>query len=102
MRKPSVLVVDDDPNTLSYLTSFLETRGYRVECRNSGDGALERLAGPDAPAIVLLDLHLDPDGLQVLGRIDQLEHAVAVIVLSAAPDVSAVVKAMRMGAADYL
>lgn len=103
MRKPSVLVVDDDPTTLSYLSNFLSTRGYKVDSVDSDKRALERLARPDPPAIVLLDLPLsDRDGLEVLARMEQLDHPVAVIVLSGAGDVNGAVKAMRMGAADYL
>ena len=43
MSKRSILVVDDDQSVRSYLSDFLTSCGYVVECAESGDEAVARL-----------------------------------------------------------
>ena len=103
IRKSTVLVVDDDDSTRSYLASVLPTLGYDARCVESGEKALAYLAGSPAPAAVLLDLVMPGmGGLETLDRIKRLHPAVGVIVLSTVAEISSVVDAVRRGAADYL
>ncbi len=51
----SILVVDDDPEIVSMLTTRLTARGYKVSTASDGHRALE-LAKRERPAIVLLDV----------------------------------------------
>ena len=44
MSKRSILVVDDDQSVRSYLSDFLGSCGYSVECAESGDQAVARLS----------------------------------------------------------
>src|SRR5258705_8523350 len=102
MNKHSVLVVDDDQSTRQYLTHFLSSRGYRVACLDTGDGILERLSA-NPPSVMILDLRMPGlSGMDVLGQIRGLERPVPVIVLSALGQISTIVKAIKMGASDYL
>jgi two-component system, NtrC family, response regulator AtoC len=102
--KPTLLVVDDDESTRRYLSVLLSSLGYEVDCVESGEQALERLAGGrTAPALVLLDLILPGmSGLDLLDRITQDHPDVMVIVLSTVVQIKTVVDAMRRGASDYL
>src|SRR5437667_103261 len=102
MNKPSILVVDDDQSTRQYLTHFLSSRGYRVACLDSGDGILGRLTA-NPPSVMILDLRMPGvSGLDVLAQVRTLERPAPVIVVSALGEINTVVKAMKMGASDYL
>ncbi len=101
--KPSVWVVDDDDSTRSYLWDFLSSRGYDVQCADSGEQVFRRLSSGQRPALMLLDIRMPHiGGLDVLQHIEQSGRRLPAIVLSGVDQVSTVVKAMRLGAADYL
>jgi len=103
MTRPTVLVVDDDADARNYLARFLGTRGYQVECADSGERALARLSAPARPAVLILDLVMPKvDGLEVLSEMEKRGERVPTIVLSGVGQVNTVVQAVRMGASDYL
>jgi DNA-binding response OmpR family regulator len=61
-----VLVVDDDPPILSFLTMALEAEGYQVEIATDGQDALDKVKR-QAPDAILLDLMMPVlDGWQVI------------------------------------
>jgi two-component system, NtrC family, response regulator AtoC len=102
VNKHSVLVVDDDQSTREYLNHFLSSRGYRVSCLDTGDGIMARLSG-SPPSVMILDLRMPGlSGMEALAQIRALERPVPVIVISALGGISTVVKAIKMGASDYL
>lgn len=103
MSNGNVLVVDDDTSLHGYLHDLLGPHGYSVSCVDSGTQVLERLNALARPSVVLLDLLMPKsDGMEVLGRIRGSRGDVPVIVMSGVHHTRTVVKAMRMGAADYL
>jgi CheY-like chemotaxis protein len=84
---PTVLIVEDDPDTREMLTSFLQLEGYRTETATNGREALERLAGGITANVIVLDLMMPVmDGWQFRRR--QIEDAqlakIPTIVVSAA------------------
>lgn len=103
MSKRSILVVDDDKNTREYLAAFLGSSGYSVECLESGDAAMQRLAGGAAPSIMLLDVMLPgKDGIEVLANVKAVYPSIPIIILSGIGQIKTVVEAMKIGASDYL
>ncbi|HXE62029.1 MAG TPA: sigma-54 dependent transcriptional regulator [Bryobacteraceae bacterium] len=103
MTKPSVLVVDDDEAFRSSLGAFLTQRGYEVETAVSGERAIARLRAANQPNVLILDLMMPRvGGLEVLEEMARSRRAVPTIVLSGMGQVTMVVKAMRLGASDYL
>jgi two-component system response regulator AtoC len=103
MIKPDVWVVDDDDSTRAYLWDFLSSRGNDVQCLDSGEQAIRRLASAQRPSLLILDIRMPHvGGLEVLAQMDKLGRRIPVIVLSGIDQVSTVVKAMRLGASDYL
>src|SRR5207247_562118 len=56
MSKRSILVVDDDRSVRGYLSDFLTSRGYSVECLESGDQAVARLSTGYVPSLMVLDI----------------------------------------------
>lgn len=98
----TVLIIDDEPTQVSSLTFALEEEGYRVQGAGTGEAGLQAIAALQ-PDLVLLDLRLpDMDGLAVLEAIKRKDAAIHVIMISAHGDTRAAVKAVKVGAADYL
>ena len=99
---PTILIVDDEPSLVSSLTFALEEEGYKVHGAADGQTGL-RLLGEHRPDLVLLDLRLgDESGLDVLHAMRDLGTDAQVIMISAHGDTRAAVKAVKLGAIDYL
>ena len=98
---PKVLVVDDEPNILATLAPLLRSRGYEVVTAMNGRAAIET-AARDKPDLIVLDLGLpDMDGAEVC-RIVREEQSVPIVVLSARGAESDKVRALDLGADDYV
>ena len=97
----SILVVDDDPQTLMYVRRALSAAGYDPIVTADPDEAL-RLMQRNAPRLVLLDMMLPgADGLEVMRDIFSIAD-VPVVFLSAYGQEAIVARAFQMGAADYI
>jgi DNA-binding response OmpR family regulator len=98
---PQVLVVEDDPRIRSLLIRSLTDRDYAVTSTSSGMEGLA-MAVAERPDLVLLDLGLpDIDGLEVLTMLRAVSQ-VPVIVATARDDDPSVVRALDVGADDYV
>jgi DNA-binding NtrC family response regulator len=103
-RPNQVLVIDDDEAAREILVELLGRIGFHAFAAPDGKAGLEWLAGAAAqPQAVLLDLRMPAlDGFEVLRRYRAEGGTAPVIALSAMDEKEAVVKAMRLGASDYL
>ena len=96
-----ILVVDDEPQIRRALRAALQAEGYAVELAENGGQALDRVAA-DPPDLVILDLGLpDIDGADVCARLRGWSQ-VPVIVLSVREAEREKVRALDLGADDYL
>jgi DNA-binding response OmpR family regulator len=96
-----ILVIDDEPRYRELLDMNLRRRGYRVTLAEDGLTGLN-LFERDAPDMVLLDLVLpDLDGFEVCRRIREYSQA-PIIILTARPEEAQKVRALRLGADDYV
>ena len=96
-----ILVVDDDPKTVSLVKLYLESDGHKVLCAYDGVEAL-RLAREERPNLIVLDLMLPGmDGLQVC-RTLRTESDVPVIMLTAKTTESDKLIGLDLGADDYV
>jgi two-component system response regulator AtoC len=103
MNKRSILVVDDDRSVRDYLSDFLNSCGYGVECLESGDQALARLSAGYVPSLIILDIVMPGmSGIDALESVKKINNSIPVIILSAAGQTKTVVDAMKMGASDFL
>jgi len=74
-----------------------------VECAESGDQAVSRLAGGYVPCVIVQDIVMPGiNGIEVLESVKKINPSIPVIILSAAGQIKTVVDAMKMGAADFL
>jgi DNA-binding NtrC family response regulator len=96
------LVVDDDRSIRRSLEKLLAGEGYDVTTAADGAEALEAIRGAGAD-VVLLDLGLPGvDGLEVLAQARALPSPPPVLVISAREDMNSTVRAVQLGAYDYL
>jgi len=97
-----ILVVEDEPRILAFVTRRLEAEGFRVDAAADGAAALEgvRRARPD---LVVLDLLLPRvDGLTVLRELRQTQPELPVVIVSARSDLQTKLRGFELGAADYV
>jgi two-component system nitrogen regulation response regulator NtrX len=100
--KEAILVVDDESGVRSSLAGILGDEGYRVSAVGSGEEALAAL-GARRFDLVLLDVWLPgADGLEVLGRIRETDAELPVLVISGHGTIETAVKAVRLGAQDFV
>ena len=105
-RRGTVLVVDDDKDTLSLMREILRTNGFGVRTTSRGLRAL-RVASEVRPSLILLDLHMeDIDGQAVLKRLkdDPTTQDIPVIVLTGSTiiDNAKRQKVLALGAARFM
>ena len=99
--RPRILVVDDDPQTLRYVRDALTAAGY-VAVLTGDPRELPRLVRTKRPRLVLLDLMLPgTDGIELMERAPELA-GLPVIFISGYRRDETIVKALRLGAADYI
>jgi two-component system, OmpR family, KDP operon response regulator KdpE len=97
-----VLIVDDEPAILRFLTAGLAGQGFVVTETNSGRAALEAIR-KGSTDLVVLDLGLpDMDGLDVIRTARGEGRSIPIIVLSSRSDETGKVLALDLGADDFV
>ena len=98
---PKVLVVDDEGQITRVLRRGLEAEGYQVRTAADGRSGLEQFRAW-LPDVVITDLRMaNLDGLELCGRIRQVSK-IPILVLSVKEDEDTKVKALDLGADDYV
>ena len=96
-----ILIVDDEPNILGTLAPLLQARGYEVFTAMNGRAALETV-DREKPDLIVLDLGLpDVDGVELCREIRE-DLNVPIVVLSARGAEGDKVRALDVGADDYV
>src|SRR5208282_5122957 len=97
-----ILIVDDEPNVRLNYRITLELEGYEVFEAGSAALALEELLQRSF-AIAILDMRMPAmDGLQLLAKMREVGITVPAMIVTAYSDVPHAVKAMKLGAIDFL
>ncbi len=97
-----ILVVDDEPAIRDLLQEGLKDSGYSCTLACSGEEALERLK--DRPfSLVLSDIDMPGmDGVRLLEAVKRSDPDIEFVMVTGVVDVETALKAIRMGASDYL
>ena len=102
MRRPRILIVDDEELLRLWLGEQLRGAGFDVFVAGSRGEAL-RLAAGEAPAVVLLDLKLpDTKGLEALEQLHKLDREMPIIIMTAYGEIETAVAAVKAGAYQFL
>ena len=100
--KPTVLIVDDEPTIRNSLKRLIEKKDYEVVLSDCSTDALKRIK-KIIPDIIFLDYKLpDMDGLAAMEKIREMAPDVIIFFFSAFGTIKTVVKAMQLGAFDYI
>ncbi|MCG8637118.1 MAG: response regulator [Desulfobacterales bacterium] len=102
MHQETILLIDDEVSIRESLSSFLIDEGYRVFTAEDGDIGLDIYFREEID-IVLTDLRMPVmDGLEVMTAIHRHDPDVPMVVVSGAGKKQDVIKALQMGAKDYI
>jgi DNA-binding response OmpR family regulator len=97
-----LLIVDDETNVRLSFRMTLETEGYEILEAHSGEHAVQLLA-QHSFALAILDMRMPGmDGLELLAKMRESGIRVPAMIVTAYSDVSHAVKAMKLGAIDFL
>jgi two-component system NtrC family response regulator/two-component system response regulator HydG len=100
--KGRVVVIDDEQDAAAALETLLREDGYDISRAHDGRLGLTLIEKSD-PDVVLTDLRMPGmDGLDLLARIKEMRPETMVILMTAYGTVKTAVKAMKLGAEDYL
>jgi DNA-binding NtrC family response regulator len=100
--RPTVLLVDDELESLALMAEALETDGFSVAQTSNGKDAVERLRGFAYDALVV-DLRLpDSNGMDVLNEALSLYPEIRAVVITGFGGVADAVDAIKRGAVDFL
>jgi DNA-binding NtrC family response regulator len=102
MSQEKVLIVEDEENERTGLAELVSGWGYRADTACDGAEAVEKVSNW-SPSIVVTDLKMPRmGGLELLEKIASDSRTMAVIVVTAQGTIDSAVRAMRMGAYDYI
>jgi len=100
--KNTILVADDDKNTVASLKEGLSGEGFSVLCASNGTEGLE-LVRSSNPDLILTDLMMPGmDGLVFLKAVKKINPYLPVIIITGHGSVETAVVALKEGAYDYL
>ncbi|CAO3409009.1 response regulator [Azospirillum largimobile] len=103
-RRDMILVVDDTPDTLGFLTEAIEQADLTVLVAIDGESALD-LVGQITPDLILMDAVMPGlDGFETCRRLKQIPHLshLPVIFMTGLSDTEHVVKGLEAGGVDYV
>ena len=102
MKKRRILVIDDEKAIRETLSEILSDEGYAVTALASGEEGLKRLQ-EESFDLAFLDVWLrDRDGLSILEAADGRLREIPVVMISGHANVETAVRAVRLGAYDFL
>ena len=97
-----ILVVDDEPDVVTYLCAVLRDNGYEAMEAYDGEEALAKIAS-DRPDLVTLDITMPGlCGFEVLEEMIRINQNSRIIVVTSLSDKETGLKALKMGASSYL
>jgi DNA-binding response OmpR family regulator len=100
-RKPTILIVDDEPQIVDFLQIGFTYEGFQVLVASTGPDAVQ-MARTHMPDIIILDIMLPGfDGLEVTRQLRKTLDA-AIIMLTAKDEVNDRIAGLDIGADDYL
>lgn len=102
MPQLSILVVDDDPDVREYLRDFLTSEGYGVTVVEDSTAVVDELKKGDYH-VVVLDLMMPKlSGIDLLGRIREVDDDVAVIILTGFPSLETAASSIEHDVSAYI
>src|SRR5210317_436740 len=98
-----IFLLDDDELIVTMLSRALRNEGFETHVQTSSDDIIKKMEAWH-PNVILLDINLgeDRNGLDILAEMKANELDVQVVMLTGDDTAESAIKAMKIGAADYL
>lgn len=101
-KEYSILIIDDEASQREILKGYLEKKGYKTYSASSGSDGVS-VTKSEHVDIILSDYKMpDKTGIEVLEEIKQINPEISFVLMTAYGTIENAVKAMRLGAYDYL
>ena len=102
MKDYSILIIDDEDTQRNVLKGYLEKKGYKIYSAASGTEGVKTVQ-QNLIDIVLSDFKMpDITGLEVLEQVKKINPEISFVILTAYGTIENAVKAIRLGAFDYI
>src|SRR5437667_10742755 len=101
-EKPLILVVDDEGDARTFLTSLLANEGYEVAACSNGHEALAAVEKLHPDLVVSDERMPEMEGTELLGRIRAMSPATRVVLYSAYADWPMFMETLDKGGADVI
>jgi two-component system, LuxR family, response regulator FixJ len=102
MNEEIVFIVDDDNSVLDSLSILLQTIGYETEPYDSGQAFLDNYDSAKSGCLLLDMLMPNMTGLELMQKLREMQINIPTIIITAYGDIPSAVKAMQLGAIDFL
>jgi DNA-binding response OmpR family regulator len=99
---PTILVVDDDPDSREIAARLLQREGYRTRTAAGGDACLALVAAEPVDLILLDVMMPGMDGFEVCAALRAGGHRIPVILLTARDDMDTRLEGMHQGVSEFL
>jgi DNA-binding NtrC family response regulator len=97
-----ILIVDDELIVRESLSKWFREDGFRVDSAENAAAALRKLQGGNW-TLMFVDIKMPGmDGIELLGRVKEIDKSIIVIIITAFASVDTAVKALKEGAHDYI
>jgi len=101
-EKIRLLVIDDNPKVAWMLRQGLGEEDYEIITALDGKAGIQKMI-EEQPGVIILDIKLPGmDGMEVLERIRSINHRVEIVMLSGYGETKQIVRAMKLGASDFI
>ncbi|MCK4543198.1 MAG: sigma-54-dependent Fis family transcriptional regulator, partial [Spirochaetales bacterium] len=98
-----ILVVDDEKNMCTALSILFENDGYTVESVSDGKDAIDLLSEGKIFDLIVSDLKMPGvDGIGLLNYLQERQHSIPLILITAYGTIEGAVEAMKLGASDFI
>ncbi len=102
LNKGTVLILDDEPNTIKVISAILKKEGYDVHPARSAEEALDKVTRTAFDAVIS-DYKLPGiNGIQFIDALNEKQNDIPVVMLTAYGTIEKAVEAMKKGAFNYL
>ena len=102
MKEIDIMVIDDEPAMLRVIRKTLEAEGLRVSVFSDASKALREMKS-SPPDVIITDLMMpEMDGFEIIKRTAEISKNTMVIVITAYSSIETAVKAMKLGAYDFV
>ena len=101
--KGRIFLVDDDELIITMLSRALRNEGFETQVQTTGKGVIDKIEAWH-PDLVMLDINLGEsrNGLDILSEIKEEKSDIQVVMLTGDDTAESAIRAMKVGAADYL